>query len=214
MKNKLFIRKKNKIRIIAGKWRGKKIPVINSPIVRPTTSRIRETLFNWLHPIILDSICLDCFAGSGSLGIESLSRGAQKVTFIDKNRNCINSIIKTLQSFQYNNTIFNNTIHSDCRNWLKKSNNTSYNIIFIDPPFAFSAIIPEIIWLLEHNNHLKKESWIYIETSKNCNFFNVNDIPKNWFLYKKKNTSSITIYLYYRHQNPPYLKYEYQNTQS
>ena len=62
------------IRIIGGQWRGRKLPVPNSPGLRPTTDRVRETLFNWLAPVIQGARCLDCFAGSGALGLEALSR--------------------------------------------------------------------------------------------------------------------------------------------
>ena len=64
------------IRIIGGQWRGRKLPVPESPGLRPTTDRVRETLFNWLAPSIVDAHCLDCFAGSGALGLEAASRGA------------------------------------------------------------------------------------------------------------------------------------------
>lgn len=61
------------IRIIGGQWRGRKLPVPESPGLRPTTDRVRETLFNWLAPSMVDARCLDCFAGSGALGLEALS---------------------------------------------------------------------------------------------------------------------------------------------
>ena len=74
------------IRIIAGQWRGRKLPVPDSPGLRPTTDRIRETLFNWLAPYIVDARCLDCFAGSGALAIEALSRYAASATLLEKDR--------------------------------------------------------------------------------------------------------------------------------
>ncbi|WP_240776465.1 RsmD family RNA methyltransferase, partial [Salmonella enterica] len=64
------------IRIIGGQWRGRKLPVPDSPGLRPTTDRVRETLFNWLAPVLVDAHCLACFAGSGALGRAALSRGA------------------------------------------------------------------------------------------------------------------------------------------
>lgn len=67
------------IRIIGGQWRGRKLPVPDSPGLRPTTDRVRETLFNWLAPVIVDAQCLDCFAGSGALGLEALSRYAAEI---------------------------------------------------------------------------------------------------------------------------------------
>ena len=74
---------KGEVRIIAGRWRGRKLPVLNANGLRPTGDRMKETLFNWLMHHILDSRCLDCFAGSGSLGFEALSRQARQVTFLE-----------------------------------------------------------------------------------------------------------------------------------
>lgn len=189
--------KNNKIQIIAGKWKGRKIPIINQLTVRPTSSRIRETLFNWLNPIITNTTCLDCFTGSGALGLESLSRGAKKVTCIDKDIKCITLLKKTVKKLNnYNKNI--EIIYSDCRNWLQNSNNT-YDIIFIDPPFSKASIIPEIILLLEKNNHFKKKSWIYLEIPKK-NFLNFYNFPKSWLLYRQKSTKSLSIFLYHRNQ--------------
>lgn len=189
--------KNGKIRIIAGKWKGRTIPVINQATVRPTTSRIRETLFNWLDPVIKHAICLDCFTGSGALGLESLSRGAQKVTFIDKRYVCTASLMQTILNLQNNQK--SQIIHSDCRSWLKQSHNT-YNIIFIDPPFHQHYLILEVIWLLEQYHHFKTQSWIYIETLNSSNYFEnyCNNFLKHWVLYRKKNTRSLLILLYYR----------------
>lgn len=194
MKNKSFTIKNKKIRIIAGKWKSRTIPIVNPLKIRPTTSLIKETLFNWLNPIISNAICLDCFAGSGALGLEALSRGAQAVTFIDKNYVCFKSLKKTIQTFQTQQI---EIVHSDCRNWLKKSDNT-YNIIFIDPPFNNHLITPEVIYLLEKYQHFQQQSWIYIEQPKNQKFSNLYHLPKNWFLYRKKSTNSLTIALYHR----------------
>ncbi|ADV33999.1 putative ribosomal RNA small subunit methyltransferase D [Candidatus Blochmanniella vafra str. BVAF] len=190
-----------KIRIIAGKWKGRSIPVISKIEVRPTLSRIRETLFNWLNPVIVNSICLDCFSGSGALGLESLSRGAKKVTFIDNSKACINFLKKTITSFQEDSSSI--TICTDCVSWLKqlsKNTVTGYNIVFIDPPFNNRFIIYDIVYLLEKNNYLQKKSWIYIETSKlfNKGLFNKNKFPNNWVLYRKIVTQTILCCIYFR----------------
>ena len=79
---------KGEVRIIAGLWRGRKLPVLNAEGLRPTGDRVKETLFNWLMPYIVDSHCLDCFAGSGSLGFEALSRQAKQVTFLELDKKC------------------------------------------------------------------------------------------------------------------------------
>ena len=81
------------IRIIGGQWRGRKLPVPDSPGLRPTTDRVRETLFNWLAPSMVDARCLDCFAGSGALGLEALSRYAASATLLEMER----GVAQTLQ---------------------------------------------------------------------------------------------------------------------
>lgn len=84
----------NVIRVIGGKFRGRKIPVLNIAGLRPTGDRLRETLFNWLMFSLQNSRCLDLFAGSGALGLEALSRGAAEVFFIDQSQEVIQQIKK------------------------------------------------------------------------------------------------------------------------
>jgi len=74
---------RNQLRIIGGQWRGRKLSLPEVPGLRPTPDRVRETLFNWLAPVIAGARCLDLFAGSGALGFEALSREAGKVVLID-----------------------------------------------------------------------------------------------------------------------------------
>ncbi|URJ28696.1 16S rRNA (guanine(966)-N(2))-methyltransferase RsmD [Blochmannia endosymbiont of Camponotus sp. C-046] len=193
MKNKLHLGVSRKIKIIGGKWKGRNIPILRNAKIRPTTNRMREMLFSWLNPIISNAVCLDCFAGSGALGLESLSRGASKVTFLDNNRICTTALMEVTQSFSaYNSEI----IYTDCRSWLQQSIMT-YNVIFLDPPFQ-DNIIPEVILLLETCNLLKKKSWIYIETPKNRNIFNASIIPNHWVLYREKITRNVMYYLFLR----------------
>ena len=81
-----MIKKSGKIRIIAGRWRRRQLPVPGHPGLRPTPDRVRETLFNWIGDGILDSVCLDMFAGTGALGFESASRGAARVWMLERDR--------------------------------------------------------------------------------------------------------------------------------
>jgi 16S rRNA (guanine966-N2)-methyltransferase len=84
----------NTLRIIGGEWRSRKLLFIDAQGLRPTPDRIRETLFNWLQGRILGANCLDLFAGSGVLGLEALSRGANQVDFVEKNK----AVAKQLES--------------------------------------------------------------------------------------------------------------------
>src|ERR1700677_4665111 len=76
--------KRNSVRIIGGGWRGRRVQFPDSPGLRPTPDRVRETLFNWLQQSVAGTRCLDLFAGSGALGIEALSRGAREVVFVEQ----------------------------------------------------------------------------------------------------------------------------------
>ncbi len=93
-------RSAGQIRIIGGRWRGRKLPVPDSPGLRPTTDRVRETLFNWLAPVIQGARCLDCFAGSGALGLEALSRAAASVTLLEQDRAVSAQLSRNLQVLQ------------------------------------------------------------------------------------------------------------------
>ena len=90
---------KSSVRIIGGTWRRRKILFPHELGLRPTGDRIRETLFNWLQPNIVDANCLDLFAGSGSLGLEAKSRGCASCTLIEKNKNVFTCLRNTIQSF-------------------------------------------------------------------------------------------------------------------
>ena len=97
------------IRIIGGQWRGRKLPVPESPGLRPTTDRVRETLFNWLAPSIVDANCLDCFAGSGALGLEALSRYAASATLLEMERGVAQQLQKNLATLKASNAKVVNT---------------------------------------------------------------------------------------------------------
>lgn len=185
----------NSIRIIGGKWKGRKVFVSCCVEVRPTTNFMRETLFNWLYIAIPGAVCLDCFAGSGALGLEALSRGANAVTFLEYNIICFTTLLRTIRSF--NDICSSEVIHINFLFWIKRSMKT-YNVVFIDPPFNKENMIFECISLLEKHNCFKKKSWIYIESSKNQEILNSVFIPGYWILYRKKMTKNVNYYLYLR----------------
>ncbi len=178
---------KSKVYIISGNLKGRKLSFRNNINVRPTTNRIKETLFNWLSKYIQNAYCLDCFAGSGALGLEAISRNAQFVTFLEIEKQNILSLINNTKKLNISNL---EIIHTNTLNWLKKPRK-SYDIIFIDPPYH-KKLIEKTITLLEQNKWIKNQSIIYIETTKDQNFL----ISDHFTLYKKKITSRISCYLY------------------
>ena len=122
---------KGEVRIIAGLWRGRKLPVLNAEGLRPTGDRVKETLFNWLMPYIVDSYCLDCFAGSGSLGFEALSRQAKQVTFLELDKTVANQLKKNLQTLKTTNEQAQ-VINQNSLEFLKQAQN--------QPHFALAEI--------------------------------------------------------------------------
>ncbi|CEN32030.1 Ribosomal RNA small subunit methyltransferase D [Candidatus Westeberhardia cardiocondylae] len=181
-----------KIKIISGKWKGRTLILPkNQPKLRPTKNQIRETLFNWLNPIIYKTRCLDCFAGSGILGLEAISRGAS-ISFLLENNSIIrNYTIKNLQTLKIKNAI---SILTNSIFWLKKTKKI-FDIVFIDPPFQKKTLLKKTIKILE-KKILSKNAWIYIETNANSST-NVT-IPKIWKKYKKKITGNVLYQLYHK----------------
>ncbi|ALD14995.1 16S rRNA methyltransferase [Buchnera aphidicola (Aphis glycines)] len=182
-----FLRKKGRVYIISGKLKGQKIAFKNNLNIRPTTNRIRETLFNWIAKDIKNSRCLDCFAGSGALGLESISRHAKFVTLLEIKKKIILSLIQNAKKLNVSNV---EIIHTNTLDWLKKTKKP-YDIIFIDPPYN-EKLVENTIILLEKKKWIKNKSIIYIETKKNQPLI----LPYNFTLYKKKITNHIAFYLY------------------
>ncbi|MGP1928358.1 MAG: 16S rRNA (guanine(966)-N(2))-methyltransferase [Arsenophonus sp. NC-WZS1-MAG3] len=183
---------RGQIRIIGGKWRGRKLPVFDSKDLRPTTNRIRETLFNWLMPFIEDARCLDCFAGSGALAIEALSRYAASATLIELKCSIATKLAANLAKLEAKNA---KMINSDTLNYLAQTG-TAYDIIFLDPPFR-KNLLQKTAFLLEQNGWLSKNCWIYVEVEIEAN---LGMLPKNWQLHHKKFAGQIAYCLYIRHQ--------------
>lgn len=180
----------NQIRIIAGKWRGRKLPVLSLPGLRPTTDRIRETLFNWLADDIDQAYCLDLFAGSGVFGFESLSRGAKQVVSVD----CHPDVVKTLhQNAERLGTkkmkVLLGKIESMQQPLIALS---PFDIVFVDPPFN-SDLLPVAIDLLSQSTMLKKGSLIYLESAKKQAELTM---PAHWQRLKSKTAGQVRYQLY------------------
>ncbi|OCA53293.1 16S rRNA (guanine(966)-N(2))-methyltransferase [Photorhabdus namnaonensis] len=179
------------IRIIGGKWRGRKLPVPDSPGLRPTTDRVRETLFNWLAPVIQEAHCLDCYAGSGALGLEALSRYAAQVTLIEYERNIAKQLAANLDLLSAQNA---EVINDSALTYLSRSGKP-YDVVFLDPPFR-KGMLNETIKLLEEQNWLADESWIYVESESESTAI---DVPVNWQLHREKVAGQVAYRLYIRY---------------
>lgn len=118
------------MRIIAGKYRGKKLKEFELNSTKPTLDRVKESMFNLIQFDVVDAVVLDLFSGTGSLGIEALSRGADKCIFVDNNDIAIKLIKDNLQGIDGNKEI----IHSDYMEFLKKCKQ-KFDIVILDPPY-------------------------------------------------------------------------------
>ena len=177
------------IRIIAGQWRGRKLPVAVIDGLRPTGDRIRETLFNWLDANIDGARCLDLFAGSGVLGLEALSRGAVQVTALDSSRVAISALVEASQLL---NTSALQAMQMDAIQWLKSKPAGPFDLVFIDPPFQ-AGLLDETLALLAASNCLAVGALVYIERDRNDD---PPQLPNGWQIHKDKVAGSVSYGLY------------------
>lgn len=178
------------IRIIGGKFRGRKLPVKDVEGLRPTTDRVKETLFNWLMNDTRDSQVLDCFAGSGGLGFEALSRFAESVTFLEKDKIAFEQLNKNINTIATTNA---NAIHTDTLAWLDRPSSQQFNLVLIDPPFRKGLAEP-VCTLLEQQQWLTSEALIYIEVEQELAL----SVPSHWELIKEKTAGQVSYRLYAR----------------
>ena len=150
------------VRIIAGRWRRRSLPVAVTGALRPTPDRVRETLFNWLHDDVAGARCLDLFAGTGALGFEAASRGAQDVVMVERERNAVAALENTVRALGADNV---DVVHADALAW-KPPAGRSFDIVFLDPPYSGPA--PEAaLERLDRLDMLAPGCLVYLETDRN-----------------------------------------------
>lgn len=155
--------KDNQLRIIAGKWRGRKIQFKSSEGLRPTGDRVRETLFNWLQQDIANAHVLDLFAGSGVLGFEALSRGAASVTFVDNHAAVIASLQENARVLQVQNL---QIMQSD---FAALQIDKKFDLVFVDPPFKKGLLEKALAHLLQQQL-LANGALLYLEHERELTF--------------------------------------------
>ena len=160
------------VRIISGKWRGKRLPVHDAEGLRPTTDRIKETLFNWLIADIAQARVLDLFSGAGSLGFEALSRYASYVLLCEKNHSTTKQLKQNLIELKTNDA---DVQCVDSLSMLSQPCKQGFDIIFIDPPFYLNLIKP-CAENIEANQWANDQSLIYIEMEREVTWHNLINI--------------------------------------
>ena len=178
------------IRIIGGQWRGRKLPVPESPGLRPTTDRVRETLFNWLAPSIVDASCLDCFAGSGALGLEALSRYAANATLLEMERGVAQQLQKNLATLKASN---GKVVNTNTLAFLAQAG-TPHHIVFVDPPFR-KGLLEETLKLLKSPACFSVEAFFSFEGEVETG---LPPVPVNWHPYREKVAGQVAYRLYQR----------------
>jgi len=177
----------NELRIVGGEWRGRRLKFAPSTAIRPTPDRVRETLFNWLQPVVRGARCLDLFAGSGALGMEALSRGAGAVVFVDEDTRAIRQIRVALEGFA---VAAPETHVSEALRFLRGPA-TAFDIVFVDPPFGSGLLAPACA-LLEEGRWLAPAAFVYLEAPRREP---LPDLPPTWRLLKAKHAGEVGYYL-------------------
>lgn len=172
------------LRIIGGQFRGRRLPILNQSGLRPTGDRTRETLFNWLSPILTGSRCLDCFAGAGGLGFEAASRGASKVAMIERGS-------AAARQLQHNAALLKadtvSVIMADAARWLADQPVQPFDIVFLDPPFTL-GLLATACGLLQQRGWVAVGSVIYLEADARDGF---PPLPTGWTLTRDKRAGQV-----------------------
>lgn len=180
------------VRIIAGQLRGSKLPVPDRPGLRPTSDRVRETLFNWLQPVLRGARVLDLFAGTGALGFEAASRGAAEVVLVERDPGLAAGLREQAARLRVEDL---RVEAADALAWLGRPATTRFDLVFLDPPFeaglwqaAAAALAP---WLAAG-------ALIYVECPRNVS----PTLPAGWVLHRSGQTRDVEFALYRTNAGP------------
>lgn len=181
------------LRIIGGRNRGRKVPVVDAPGLRPTGDRVRETLFNWLAPVISGARCLDLFAGTGALGFEAASRGAAEVVMIERSEPVVRAL--RANALDLGDTGIR-IVKADALDWLARDAEP-FDIVFLDPPFD-DRLLGRACSLLSHGGlgrsgrgsagWLAPGALVYLETSAKDA---LPSLPADWVLVRDKRAGQV-----------------------
>lgn len=176
---------KGQIRIIGGRWRGRRLKVIDRPGLRPSGDRTRETLFNWLAGIVPGARCLDLFAGTGALGLEAASRGAREVALVERDVRLAGALSTIRDDWPGADAI--RVERDDALRWLKRPHQP-FDVIFIDPPFD-TDLADRALALIREHGLLAEDGCIYLETDSRT------PAPEGWTVVKEKRLGDVAIRL-------------------
>jgi 16S rRNA (guanine966-N2)-methyltransferase len=180
---------KRQVRIIGGRWRGRKLAFTPEEGLRPTGDRIRETLFNWLAADISGARCADLFAGSGALGLEALSRGAVHCDFVDSSSRALTQLTAHLSTL---GALEQGCCHAVPAQQFLVNATQSYDIVFVDPPF-YRQLVEPVCTVLEQRQLLRRNALVYIEMGAHEPSPRV---PAGWGLHREKVSGDVAYRLF------------------
>lgn len=177
------------VRIIGGRWRGTRLAVADSPGLRPTSDRVRETLFNWLQPALPGARVLDLFAGSGALGLEAVSRGATAAMLVERDPRLVELLHGAVQRLEAAANV--QVLRADALAWLQLPVHGRFDIVFVDPPFAdgiHAAVLAALpAWV-------GPGAWLYLESALHA----AAHPGPGWALHRQGETREVRYALYRR----------------
>jgi 16S rRNA (guanine966-N2)-methyltransferase len=192
-----------RLRIVAGNWRSRLLDIADVEGLRPTSERIRETLFNWLAPTISGARCLDLFAGTGALGLEALSRGARSVVFVERSGVAARQLENNIDILTRPNAAEEPSgpkrfaaesspanvqiVRGDALAYLQRSTANSFDIVFLDPPFA-ADMLEETCRLLADVGCVADGARVYIELDRAAE---LPTLPEGWTVEKNKTAGNV-----------------------
>ena len=176
-----------KVRIIGGHWRGTRLTVPARPGLRPSGDRVRETLFNWLMPVLAGARVVDVFAGTGALGLEAVSRGAAHAVLAERDAALAQALRDTVARLSAQGTV--EIAQGDALAWLERQAPASFDIAFVDPPFdadlwqaTLAALLPK----------MARDAWLYVESPPG----RAPTLPPEWSLHREGRTREVRFALY------------------
>lgn len=181
------------VRIIAGHLRGSKLPVPERPGLRPSSDRVRETLFNWLQPALRGARVLDLFAGTGALGIEAASRGAADVVLVERDPGLAEGLRATVARLKAGAV---RVEAADALAWLARPAAPRFDLAFVDPPFGAGLHVPALAALAPW---LAPGALVYVEDAADA----TPSWPRDWTVHREGRTRDVRFTLLRRGDGPP-----------
>ena len=172
------------LRIVAGIWRSRVLEIADAPGLRPSSERIRETLFNWLAPRIDGARCLDLFAGTGALGLEALSRGAASAVFVENSHAASEALRRNVDLLKATGADIQTT---DAMSYLQNATAKQFNFVFLDPPFREDSLA-ELCRLIDERDLLANGANVYLEQDRSGA---EPELPDGWSILKNRTAGNV-----------------------